>query len=127
MHFLNVEEIIAIHVEAIQDFGGSLELLSLERLKSCLESPQQAMFGKDLYPDLASKAAILFFLLIKNHPFLDGNKRTGVLALFEFLERNGSTLEVDKQEFFDFTIDVSTSKFDKDQIAVWIQAHMREK
>ncbi len=127
MRYLSVEEVIAIHVEAVQDFGGSLELLSLERLKSCLESPQQDVFGEELYPDLASKAAILFFLLIKNHPFMDGNKRTAVLALLEFLERNGSTLEVERQGLYDFTIDVATSKVDKDQIANWIRAHMRDK
>lgn len=85
------------------------------------------MFGEDLYPDLASKAAIFFFLLIKNHPFMDGNKRTAVLALIEFLERNGLTLEVEKQDFYNFTIDVATSKLDKDQIADWIRAHLREK
>ncbi len=84
------------------------------------------MFGKDLYSSLVSKAAILFYLLIKNHPFMDGNRRTAVLALSEFFKRNGCNLSVDDDEFYQFTIAVATSRLDKEQVGEWIQTHLHE-
>ena len=127
MLYLNVEEIIAIHFATIKNYGGSYEILDLEKLKSCAETPQQTMFGEDLYPDLLSKAAIFFLLLIKNHAFMDGNKRTAILAVSEFLKRNGEFLTASNDELYDFAINSATSKLDKDQIAEWIRAHLREK
>lgn len=100
MKYLTVEEVIAIHDHAIREFGGSPELASVARLESAVATLQQTMFGQDLYPDLFSKAAILIYLLIKNHPFVDGNKRTGLLALFEFLERNGYAIAVPGAELY---------------------------
>lgn len=126
MNYLTAEELLAIHLVAIQEFGGSPEVLSFERLRSCLETPQQTMFGEDLYPDLAAKAGILFFLLVKNHPFMDGNKRTAVLALLELLERNGSTLKASNDELYEFTIDVATSVLDKEQVTWWIRKRLIE-
>ena len=126
MEYLTVEEILAIHIQVIREFGGTPEILSLERLGSSAESPQQTMFGDELYPDLVSKAAILFFSLIKNHPFLDGNKRTAVLGMLEFLKRNGHAIEVNHDELYQFTLDVATSMLDKDAIGAWIRAHLEE-
>ncbi len=126
MEYLTAEELLLIHFEAIREFGGSFEVLDLEKLQSCLESPRQTMFGKDLYSSLVSKAAILFYLLIKNHPFMDGNKRTAVLALSECLKRNGCNLSVDDDEFYQFTIAVATSGLDKEQVGEWIQTHLHE-
>jgi death-on-curing protein len=125
MHYLAAEEILSIHLEVIREFGGTFGLLDSERLRSCAETPQQTMFGDELYSDLVSKAAILFLLLIKNHPFLDGNKRTAVLALLEFLERNGHSLATNNDELFQFTLDVATSALDKDAIGAWIRAHLK--
>ncbi|MBI4788962.1 MAG: type II toxin-antitoxin system death-on-curing family toxin [Chloroflexi bacterium] len=126
MEYLTVEEILAIHIEVIREFGGTPEVLSLERLRSSAESPHQTMFGDELYPDLVSKAAILFFALIKNHPFLDGNKRTALLSLLEFVKRNGHAIEAKHDELYQFTLDVATSVLDKDAIGAWIRAHLKE-
>lgn len=126
MRYLTIEEILAIHIEAIQEFGGTAEVLSFDRLWSCVETPQQTMFGEDLYPDIISKAAILFSTLIKNHPFLDGNKRTALAALFEFLARNGYTLEAKNDELYQFTLDIATSVLDKEQVTAWIRARLTQ-
>lgn len=104
MKHLTIEEVIAIHDHAIREFGGSPEIASVARLESAVATPRQTMFGQELYPDLLSKATILVFLLIKNHPFVDGNKRTGLFALFEFLERNGHTIVAPGDELYQFTI-----------------------
>ncbi|MEW5718511.1 MAG: Fic family protein, partial [Chloroflexota bacterium] len=79
MRYLELDEVLRIHERAIQRYGGLPELRDLGLLESALAVPKQTMFGDDLYPDVATKAAILLFTLIKNHPFVDGNKRTGFL------------------------------------------------
>ena len=78
-------------------------------LESCLATPFQSFDRKSLYPTLLAKASILFYLLIKNHPFQNGNKRIAMTALFVFLYRNKKWLEVDTQELYNFTVWVAQS------------------
>ena len=78
-------------------------------LESCLAVPFQRFSGKSLYPTLISKASILFYLLIKNHPFQNGNKRIAMTALFVFLYKNEKWVEVDTQELYNFTVWVAQS------------------
>jgi len=121
VRYLIIDEIFAIHDRAIREYGGSPELLDLGRLESSLAVPRQTMFGEELYPDVLSKAAILFYLLIKNHPFLDGNKRTAFLALMRFLNINGYTLSAANDELYQFTIDVASSVLTKEEVEMWIK------
>jgi len=78
-------------------------------LESCLITPFQTYSKKDLYPSLVKKASILFYLMIKNHPFQNGNKRLAVTTLFVFLRKNGKWLTVDNQELYNFAIWVASS------------------
>lgn len=78
-------------------------------LESCLISPFQSFSGKSLYSSLISKAAILFYLMIKNHPFQNGNKRIAMTTLFVFLYKNKKWIEVDTQELYNFTVWVASS------------------
>jgi death-on-curing protein len=123
IRYLNVEEVLILHAHAIREFGGSAELADLGRLEAALASPQHTMFGQDLYPDIDAKAAVLVFGIIKNHPFVDGNKRTGLFALFEFLERNGLTINAPADDLYQFTINIATSTLDKDEIVAWLRVH----
>jgi death on curing protein len=91
--------------EPIPDFSSRFPNL----LESCLATPFQTFVRKSLYPTLISKTAILFYLLIKNHPFQNGNKRIAMTTLFVFLYRNGKWLEVDTQELYNFTVWVAQS------------------
>lgn len=91
--------------EPIPDFSTRFP----HALESCLAVPFQAFGGKSLYPSLISKAAILFYLLIKNHPFQNGNKRIAMTTLLVFLYRNGKWIEVDTQELYNFTVWVAQS------------------
>lgn len=79
------------------------------KLESCLETPFQTYAKKDLYRGLESKAAILFYLMIKNHPFHNGNKRIAVTTLFCFLRKNKKWIEVSAQELYNFSIWVASS------------------
>ena len=78
-------------------------------LESCLATPFQGFSGKSLYPGLISKASILFYLMIKNHPFQNGNKRIAMTTLFTFLYANKKWLIVDTQELYNFTIWIAQS------------------
>ena len=78
-------------------------------LESCILTPFMKFGGKSLYSSLTAKAAILFYLLIKNHPFQNGNKRIAIATLLVFLHSNGKWLESDIQELYNFTIWVAQS------------------
>jgi death-on-curing family protein len=79
------------------------------RLESCLSAPMQTFGGKDLYPAFIEKAAVLFYLMIKNHPFQNGNKRVAMVTLLYVLYKNKKWLEVDTQVLYNFDVWVAES------------------
>ncbi len=91
--------------EPIPDFSSRFPNI----LESCLATPFQSFSKKALYPTLVSKAAMLFYLLIKNHPFQNGNKRIAMTTLLVFLYRNKKWIRVDTQELYNFTVWVAQS------------------
>lgn len=127
MIYLELDGVLRIHERMIVQYGGSFGILNQGALESSLAAPQQTMFGKDLYPDIASKAAILFFLLVKNHAFMDGNKRTAFACLIRFLNVNGYTLNATEDELYQFTMDVATSVVDKEQVTEWIRQQISQR
>ena len=88
-------------------------------LESCLSVPFQTFEKKPLYGGFIGKAAILFYLMIKNHPFQNGNKRIAITALFVFLHKNKKWLVVDNKELYNFALWIAESspKFKKETVA----------
>lgn len=124
IRYLTIEEVVALHDYAVERFGGSFGMLDYGKLEASLAAPMQTFSGLELYPDVWSKAAILFFLLIKNHAFIDGNKRAALYALLRFLESNGFTISnASDDELYQFTMQVANSLLDKDNIAAWLKSH----
>lgn len=80
-----------------------------DRLESCISTPFQTYDGVELYPSLIEKAALIFYLMIKSHPFQNGNKRIAVTALLVFLDWNGAWLTVDEQALYNFAVWVAGS------------------
>lgn len=97
-----------------------------DRLESCLKTPFQTFGGKSLYPSFDTKAAVLFYLMIKNHPFQNGNKRVAVVTLYYFLGENGRDLDVGNMELYEFAKEVAASdpKY-KDLIMLKIQEFIK--
>ncbi|MDP2691080.1 MAG: type II toxin-antitoxin system death-on-curing family toxin [bacterium] len=91
--------------EPIPDFSTRFP----NKLESCLETPFMNFGGKTFYRGLVNKAAILFYLLVKNHPFQNGNKRIAVTSLLSFLATNKKWLKVGTQEFYNFAVWVAES------------------
>ena len=95
-------------------------------LENALITPFQRSSGKSLYPSLISKAAILFYLMIKNHPFQNGNKRIALTTLYVFLHKNGKWLKADSQGLYNFTLWVAQSPAElKDQVASGIEKFIK--
>ena len=96
-------------------------------LESCVVTPFQRFSGKALYPSLAAKAGILFYLLIKNHPFQNGNKRIAITTTLMFLSENKKWLKVDTQELYNFIVWVAQSPASlKDDVVNAIQKFIRD-
>ncbi len=95
-------------------------------LESCIDTPFQTFGKKPLYGGLSGKAAILFYLLVKNHPFQNGNKRVAMTTLLYFLAKNKKWLKVDNQEFYNFAkwVAASNPKF-KDETVRAIEKFVR--
>ena len=91
--------------EPIPDFSTRFPNI----LESCIATPFQSFAKKSFYPTLVSKASILFYLMIKNHPFQNGNKRIAITTLLVFLHKNGKWLKVDTQELYNFTVWIASS------------------
>lgn len=91
--------------EPIPDFSSRFPNI----LESCLATPFQEFGGKKLYKGLIEKAAVLFYLMVKNHPFKNGNKRIAMVSLFYFLSKNKKWIEVDNQELYNFVKWVAAS------------------
>lgn len=117
----SVQDVIDIHEIMILHYGGSPGLRDAGLLESALASPRQTMFGQELYPDVAAKAAILLMGLLKNHPFVDGNKRTAFITTLRFLEMNDCTLSATEDELFALILDIITAKVNKDEATIWIR------
>ncbi len=91
-------------------------------LESCVLTPFQRFSGKALYPTLVGKASILFYLMIKNHPFQNGNKRIAITTLLTFLYGNNKWLRADTQELYNFTVWVAQSPAPlKEQVVAAVQ------
>ena len=108
--------------EPIPDFSTRFPNI----LESCVLTPFQSFSGKALYPSLVVKASALFYLMIKNHPFQNGNKRIAITTLLVFLLFNGKWIRADTQEFYNFTVWVAQSPSGfKDQVVDAIQKFIR--
>ncbi len=115
--FLDFEEIVRLHNHLITKYGGAIGVRDKRLLESAAVQPQMKMFGKFIHPDLYLMAAAYCFHIIKNHPFVDGNKRTGILAALTFLSDNEIIIQADFDSLYTMAIKVACSELDKDQIA----------
>jgi death-on-curing protein len=105
----------------IQQWGGLPGIRDLGALESAVAQPRMTFGGEELYPDIPSKAAALAFSLIKNHPFVDGNKRVGHAALETLLILNGFELEVDVDETENMILEVASGQQGRDDLLAWIR------
>lgn len=121
--YISLDEVLAIHDDMIERYGGSFGIRDLGLIQSAIARPQSTFGGEDLYPTIIAKAAALFHSLIFNHAFTDGNKRTSLVSTARFLYLNGYELIGNKQELIDFPLRVENKHLDIEQIAQWLKEH----
>jgi death-on-curing protein len=124
--YLSTIQILAIHDQMIRRFGGSPGLRELDLLESAVGRPQATFDGKDLYETLFDKAAALLQSLLKNHPFVDGNKRTALTSAGLFLQTNGYTLMNQHDEEVKFAVQVDNEQLTVVKIAQWLKSNAKK-
>ena len=124
MRYLSVEEVIEINAQVM---GGKHVLRDRGLLESAVARPQASAFGADAYPDLAAKAAALLHSLVLNHPFIDGNKRTAVLATLVFLDLNGYVVRWDQREALDFMLRLAQHQVELDDVIAFLRERMHRR
>ena len=115
--FLDLDEVLEIHALQLDEYGGLSGVRDQGLLESAIEQPRATAFGELLHGDLFEMAAAYLFHIVKNHAFLDGNKRTALLAALVFLDINGVSLEHDDERLYDLTMAGAEGRADKKQIA----------
>ena len=115
------EEVIKLHELSIQFFGGSSGIRDLDLLESAVARPFQTFESEELYTSVYEKSAALLESIIKNHPFVDGNKRTGFLAAFVFLRKNNISITAPEDEAYEFVVDLASSKISFEEIVAWLK------
>ena len=122
----SIDLVKKIHKKIILETGGSYGIRDVNLLKSALEIPFQTFGGEDLYPSNIEKAAKLLESIIKNHPFIDGNKRTAYVLFTLYLEFNNLNINATEDEKYEFVINIAQGKYSFEDILKWINAHIKE-
>jgi death-on-curing protein len=123
--FLTLDEILGIHVDQIDRYGGSPGIRDLRLLESAMSMPEAGFGGEMMHPTIFEQAAAYLFHLCKNHPFVDGNKRVALAACLAFLSLNGFDVEATEDELVELVIGVAAEDVLKAEVAVFLQKHAR--
>jgi death-on-curing protein len=119
--FLGLDQIVRTHVSLIETYGGEAGIRDLGLLHSAIAVPQASFGGERLYDDLFDMAAAYLYHIVQNHPFVDGNKRTGAAAAIIFLAMNGIEIEADEDGLVEMTMAVAQSRVGKREIAAFFR------
>ena len=117
------EEVLLIHTEVLRLHGGANGIREMTGLESAIARPYQTYDGIDLYPICFEKAAAIGESIIMNHPFVDGNKRTGYVLMETLLRIEGVKINASDTALYDFVIQISTGEKKFDQIVEWLKAN----
>ena len=124
MIILTRDQIIMLHEKLINEYGGIHGLRDEGMLDSALKAPFQYFGDQELFPSIIDKAARLCYGLVHNHPFLDGNKRIGTMAMLIYLDQNNLTLNCEENELTQIILHVADGSVDNQQLAIWLLKHL---
>ena len=123
MRYLDTDEVLLIHERILDKFDGAGGLRNWGLLDSAVNRLRASFDGKDLYPDIFTKAAALGHSLILNHPFVDGNKRTAWEAMHTFIEENGYSLQAEHDAIIELMLRIEDKSLGVKHIASWLKDH----
>lgn len=123
--FLEINDILTIHQILLEQFGGMPGIRDEGLLESAVSQPQATFFGELLHPTIHVQAAAYLYHLAKNHPFLDGNKRTAFGAMEAFLRLNGYNLDFSDEEAYQIVMQVAQGEMSKEELARLLEQHIQ--
>jgi death-on-curing protein len=124
--FLTLNEILIIHENQLKLYGGGKGLRNMGYLQSALAMPSSGLGGEYFHKDLFEMGAAYLFHIVLNHPFVDGNKRVGLVAAYVFLRLNGIVVTADNEAVEKLTLDTAQGKMEKPAIAAFFKKHSRK-
>ena len=125
MNFISEFEVLFLYKEIIERTGGLYGIRDKGALDSALSQPKMTFGDQELYPTIEEKAAALAYSLVLNHPFHDGNKRIGLMAMEFFLGRNGREISTKDDDKVDTFLKLAAGEFKRDELVDWIRKNMR--
>ena len=120
---LTKKQLLLLHEELITETGGAAGIRDEGLMDSALAAPFQSFEGHTPYPSLQQKAARLGYGLVKDHPFVDGNKRIGAHATLVFLALNGIEMDYTQEELADTFLNLAAGKIGFEEVLQWVLAH----
>ena len=123
--FLSLSEVLEIHQDQVTRYGGAAGIRDMELLKSARGIPSATYGGRFLHTDIHEMAAGYLFHLVKDHPFIDGNKRLGAVTALVFHELNGFDFDAPEDDFTEMVLAVARGEFGKADVAVFIRRFTR--
>ena len=125
--FLTLPEVNEIHSYQLEHFGGSSGVRDINLLKSAVAMPEMSFGGVMLHKDIYEMAAAYLFHIAENHPFIDGNKRTGAMTSVVFLDINGIDFNSSDEDFTQMVLAVASGNMQKGEIAAFFRSHCSER
>lgn len=126
MKYLTNPQVLLIHSRSVKRFGGSQGIRDIGLVESAVARPRASFGGEDLYINIFDKAAALLQSLLKNHPFVDGNKRTALASAGVFLKINGYKLTNTHEKEVEFAVRVDNQNLTLEQISSWLQKNSKK-
>jgi death on curing protein len=123
--FLTWEEVMSLHRQQLEEFGGQDGFIDRRIVESALAQPKQTMFGEYLHDDIAHMAAAYLYHLATTQGFMDGNKRTALWCALTFLRLNGYRIDVTTLEMYELSIGVANNQLKKEKLAEWLRERMK--
>lgn len=121
-----INEALLIHDKLIERFGGSNGVREMDLLDAAINRPFATFGGQDLYVDEVEKTAAIIESIVKNHPFIDGNKRSGYVLMRLLLLESNFDIEATREEKYDFVISIAEGKLNIDGIKSWLRTRLKK-
>lgn len=125
--FLALDEMLSIHADQLRRYGGAQGVRDVNLLESAISMPRATFDGRYLHESIEEIAAAYLFHIARNHPFVDGNKRTALAAMLTFLWLAGKELIAPPDELYDLVIGVAEGRRTKSEVAVFVSGYSRER
>lgn len=125
--FLKIEMILSFHDDQINQYGGNPGIRDKGLLESALAQPEASFGGEYVHKNIFEMAAAYGFHICKNHPFIDGNKRTALIAMYTFLYVNGWQLKADKKVLYATVVELASGNLTKEELTQFLKKHSEKR